>query len=81
VNNTAYNYTKVKFDILGYQNNILKYVNQYLAENLYSGETRRISLGYSDVLNSGYGIKIIPRINILSPDSYFQIRGGVGQSK
>lgn len=65
-NNTAFSYHDVPLNILIFSNTGLISINKYIAQNLYSGESRDVSLKWSGNLSSAKKVEIMADVDILN---------------
>ena len=81
INNTAYNYWSVGFNILLYGGGRITGLNHYILNDFMSGQTRLVEISWPGDLNRTDRVEIISEINPMKDDIYIKYDGGVGQEK
>lgn len=70
VNNSAFSYFEVPFQVFLYRGSVLAGVNQAILSNLSSGETRQVDVTWFDPLAGITKVEVKPDLNILDPSVY-----------
>jgi len=80
-NNSAYNYSKVNFNILLYKGPLIIGALKYSVFDFLSEEERKININWPGNFGNPDDIEISSELNILDSESYLKHEGGIGDVK